>query len=92
MRTGIDSTELDESVRVSVGGTLQTPNTDFTITQVDSTQVEVTFVTAPASGSEIDISIVTGKVMYAQGASTASNGIALQEQTTPAALFLKDQG
>ena len=90
--TGIDSTELDESVRVSVGGTLQTPNTDYTITQVDSTQVEVTFVTAPASGSEIDISIVTGKVMYAQGASTASNGIALQEQTTPAALFLKDQG
>jgi len=30
--------------------------------------------------------------MYAQGASTASNGIALQDQTTAAALFLKDQG
>ena len=92
VRTGIDSTELDEAVRVSVGGALQTANTDYTVTQVDSTQVEVTFVTAPANGVEIDISIVTGKVMYAQGASTASNGIALQEQTTAAALFLKDQG
>ena len=56
------------------------------------TQVEVTFTVAPALGVEIEISVVSGKVMYAQGASTASNGIALQDQTTPAALFLKAQG
>jgi hypothetical protein len=68
------------------------PVTDFTVTEVDATQVEITFTTAPADGVEIDISIVTGKVLYAQGNGTASNGIALQDQTTDAALFLKDQG
>jgi hypothetical protein len=90
--TTLDSTELDEAVRVSVGGAEMVPDTDYIITQVDATQVEVTFTVAPANGSEIEISIVSGKVMYAQGASTASNGIALQDQTTPAALFLKAQG
>ena len=90
--TTVDSTELNESVRVSVGGTVLTPITDFTVSDVTATQVEIMLTTAPSDGVEIDISIVTGKVMYAQGNSTASNGIALQDQTTAAALFLKDQG
>jgi hypothetical protein len=90
--TTLDSTELDEAVRVNVGGAKMIAGTDYTITQVDPTQVEVTFTVAPALGVEIEISVVSGKVMYAQGASTASNGIALQDQTTPAALFLKAQG
>ena len=90
--TVVDSTELNEAVRVSVGGTVLIPTTDFTVTEVDATQVEITLTTAPGDGVEIDISIVTGKVMYAQGNGTASNGIALQDQTTAAALFLKDQG
>ena len=50
----------------------------------------MTLVTAPASGVEVYFSQVTANVMYAQGTNTASNGVALQDQTTPAALFLKD--
>jgi hypothetical protein len=88
----IDSTELDEAVRVSVGGAELINTVDYTVTQVDATQVEVTLTTAPTDGVEIDISIVNGNVMYKQGNNTASNGIALQDQTTVAALFLKDQG
>jgi len=88
----VDSTELDEAVRVSVGGAELINTVDYTVTQVDATQVEVTLTTAPADGVEIDISIVNGNVMYKQGNNTASNGIALQDQTTVAALFLKDQG
>ena len=87
--TTLDSTELDEAVRVSVGGAVMIADTDYLVTRVDATQVEITFTVAPAVGSEINISIVKAQVMYAQGASTASNGIALQDQTTAAALFLK---
>ena len=87
--TTLDSTELDEAVRVSVGGAVMIADTDYIVTRVDATQVEITFTVAPAVGSEINISIVKAQVMYAQGASTASNGIALQDQTTAAALFLK---
>ena len=90
--SSLTGSTLNSAIAVSVGGTLMIPTTDYTVVRDSATQVTVTFVTAPASGSEIDISITTGKVMYAQGASTASNGIALQEQTTAAALFLKDQG
>ena len=90
--SSLTGSTLNSAIAVSVGGTLMIPTTDYTVVRDSATQVTVTFVTAPASGSEIDISITTGKVMYAQGTSTASNGIALQEQTTAAALFLKDQG
>jgi hypothetical protein len=90
--SSLTGSTLNSAIAVSVGGTLMIPTTDYTVVRDSATQVTVTFTTAPASGSEIDISITTGKVMYAQGTSTASNGIALQEQTTAAALFLKDQG
>ena len=65
------------------------PETDYTVTGVDTTFTEITLTIAPDPNVEVWFSNVTAKVMYAQGATTASNGIALQDQTTPAALFLK---
>ena len=88
--TLIDSTEITDAITVTVGGTLLVPETDYTVTEVNPTSTEVTLVTAPASGVEVYFSQVTANVMYAQGTNTASNGVALQDQTTPAALFLKD--
>jgi hypothetical protein len=87
--TGIDSTEHSESITVTVGGTVLVPETDYTVTGVDSTFTEITLTTAPASGVEVWFSQVTSKVMYAQGTNTASNGIPLQDQNTPAVVFLK---
>jgi len=87
--TLLDSTELADAVTVTVGGTVLVPDTDYTITESSLTSTEITFTTAPASGSTIAFSQITANVMYAQGTGTASNGIALQDQTTPAALFLK---
>jgi hypothetical protein len=87
--TGLDSTELSESITVTVAGTVLVPETDYTITGTDTTFTEVTLTTAPAVNVEVWFSQVTANVMYAQGTNTASNGIALQDQTTPAVLFLK---
>ena len=88
--TLIDSTEITDAITVTVGGTLLVPETDYTVTEVNLTNTEVTLVTAPGDGVEVYFSQATANVMYAQGATSASNGIALQDQTTPAALFLKD--
>ena len=90
--TLLDSTEFSESITVTVGGTVLVPDTDYTVTGVDSTFTEVTLTVAPAANVEVWFSQITANVMYAQGTNTASNGIALQDQTTSAALFLKDQG
>ena len=87
--TGLDSTELAESITVTVAGTVLVPDTDYTITATDSAFTEVTLTVAPAANVEVWFSQVTANVMYAQGATTASNGIALQDQTTPAVKFLK---
>mgnify|MGYP001315870032 CR=1 FL=1 len=87
--TGLDSTELSESIKVTVGGTVLVPETDYTVTGTDTTFTEVTLTTAPLKGVEIVFSQVTAKVLYAQGTGTASNGIALQDQTTSAVTFLK---
>ena len=59
------------------------------MTGTDTTFTEVTLTTAPLKGVEIVFSQITAKVMYAQGTNTASNGIALQDQTTSAVTFLK---
>jgi hypothetical protein len=88
--TLIDSTELSDAITVTVGGKVLVPDTDYTVTNVTLTSTEVTFTTAPALGVEVHFSQVTAKVMYAQGTNTASNGVALQDQTTAAAVFLKD--
>jgi hypothetical protein len=87
--TGLDSTELAESITVTVAGTVLVPDTDYTITATDSAFTEVTLTTPPLANVEVWFSQVTAKVMYAQGSGTASNGIALQDQTTPAVKFLK---
>ena len=80
---------MSESITVTVAGTVLVPETDYTITGTDTTFTEVTLTTAPAVNVEVWFSQVTANVMYAQGTDTASNGIALQDQTTPAVLFLK---
>ena len=72
-----------------MGGTVLVPEIDYTVTGVDSTFTEITFTTAPAANVEIVFSQITANVMYAQGSGTASNGIALQDQTTRAVKFLK---
>ena len=87
--TGLDSTELSESITATVGGTVLVPEIDYTVTGVGSTFTEITFTTAPAANVEIVFSQITANVMYAQGSGTASNGIALQDQTTRAVKFLK---
>ena len=87
--TLVDSTELSDAITVTVAGTVLVPETDYTVTQVNTTSTEVTFSTAPADGVEVWFSQVTANVMYAQGDGTASNGIPLQDQTTPAVEFLK---
>ena len=86
---GLDSTEIEEAVRVSVGGT-ELADSAFTVTQVDP-YVEVTLVDAPGNGVEVEISIVKSTVMYDQGSATASDGVALQEQTTQAARFIRGE-
>ena len=86
---GLDSTEIEEAVRVSVGGT-ELADSAFTVTQVDP-YVEVTLVDAPGNGVEVEISIVKSTVMYGQGSATASDGVALQEQTTQAARFIRGE-
>ena len=87
--TGVDSTEYAESITVTVAGTVLVPEKDYTVTGTGSTFTEITMVTPPEANVEIVFSQTTAKVMYAQGSGTASNGIALQDQTTPAVLFLK---
>lgn len=87
--TGLDSTEIEEAVRVRVGGT-ELNDSAYTVTQVNP-YAEITLVDAPKDGEEVYIYIVKSAVMYAQGTSTASNGIALQEQTTQAARFIRGE-
>jgi len=84
---GLDSTEIEEAVRVVVGGT-ELNNTEYTVTQVDPA-AEVTLVDAPAAGVSVTVYIVKSNVLYAQGVDTASNGVALQEQNTQAVRFIK---
>ena len=86
LRTGLDSTEIEEVVRVSVAGT-PLSNAEYLVTQVNP--VEVQLINAPAVAKEVEVSIVQSRVLYAQGVATASNGVALQEQDTNAVRFLK---
>ena len=86
LASNLDSTEIEQAVKVTVGGTVLTAS-EYLVSQINP--VEVTLVDAPADGVSIIVSMVKGRVMYAQGTSTASNGIALQEQTTDAVDFLR---
>jgi hypothetical protein len=76
---------LNAAVQVYVGGALQTSGYTFT----SENPVIIEFSTAPLSGSNVIILINRGVTWYQQGVDTASNGIPLQETTTPAAQFLQ---
>ena len=86
--TGLDSTEIEEAVQVKVGGTVL-GNSEYFVADIGP--VEVSLVTPPADGVDIEIYIEKSKVMYAQGGSAASNGLPLQDQTTVAARFLRGE-
>lgn len=79
------------AVRVRVGGTELLPGTGAYVVSSISPTVTVQITTPPAAGVEVNVYIVEAHVMYAQGVGTASNGIALQEQTTLAAKFIRGQ-
>ena len=81
-----DSTVLEDAVRVRVGGTELLPS-EFAVSSTNPITVDL--VNTPETGVEVNIYIVQANVMYAQGIDTASNGIALQEQRTQAANFIR---
>jgi hypothetical protein len=76
---------MSSAVEVYVGGTLQTSG--YTITAENP--VAVTFVTAPATGSEVTMLVRRGATWYNQGVGTASDGVPLQETQTIAARFFQ---
>jgi hypothetical protein len=83
--SGLDSTELIEAVEVYVGGILQTSG--YTVTGADP--VTVVFGIAPTANYQVAIVVKRGLSWYEPGPGTASNGIALQEQQTMAARFIR---
>jgi hypothetical protein len=82
---GGDSTVLIESVEVYVGGTLQTSG--YTLSSDDP--VIVIFETAPTENYQVTVLVRRALSWYEPGPGTASNGIALQEQNTLAARFIR---
>ena len=83
--TGIDSTELIEAVEVFVGGIKQTDG--YTVTS--GGPVTVLFADAPTAGYQVSIRVRQGLSWYEPGATTPSNGVALQETNTYAARFIR---
>jgi len=80
-----DSTEIVEAIEVYVGGILQQGG--YVIT--GAAPVTVVFSTAPTAGYQVSIRIRQGLSWYQPGPNTASDGIALQEQQTLAARFIR---
>jgi hypothetical protein len=80
-----DSAFTDAAVMVYVGGQRQLGG--YTVENVNP--VRVTFDTAPENGYQVSIRISQGLSWYEPGLVTASNGIALQEQNTVAAKFIR---
>jgi hypothetical protein len=83
----LDSTEQDEAVEVYVGGIRQTGG--YIISNSDP--VTIVFATAPTANYQVTILVRRGLSWYAPGDGTASNGIALQEQDTVAARFIRGE-
>jgi hypothetical protein len=81
----LSSTELNEAVEVYVGGIRQTSG--YTISSADP--VTVVFGIAPTKNYQVAIVIKRGLSWYEPGPGTASDGIALQEQQTSAARFIR---
>ena len=82
---GLDSTELVEAVEVYVGGIKQT--TGYTITGAEPVTVE--FDVAPTENYQVSILVYRALSWYQPGVDTASDGVALQEQQTDAARFIR---
>jgi hypothetical protein len=83
----IDSTEFSQAVEVFLGGLLQIPGTDYTIT--DASPLTVDFTAAPPIGYEVLIRIERAESLYRPGINTASDGRPLQETQTLAARFIR---
>jgi hypothetical protein len=88
-----DSTIIDETVEVYVGGIRVYQSHDSSITNgytfIANNPVTISFDIAPPSGVEVTILVRRGVTWYAPGATTASNGDPLQITDTPAARFLR---
>jgi hypothetical protein len=82
-----DSTTIEEAVEVYIGGTRQFSGYSIVL----DNPVVILFNTAPALGSEVTILVRQGTTWYAAGASTPSNGVALQDTNTDAARFLRGE-
>jgi hypothetical protein len=82
-----DSTLIDETVEVYVGGIRVTTGFVF----VTTNPVVIEFDQAPPAGVDVTILVRRGVTWYQQGIDpvTASNGEALQVTETPAARFLR---
>ena len=80
-----DSTVLDNALIVFVGGIRVT--TGYTVVSGDP--AEIIFDEPPADGVNVTLAVRKGVTWYAPGSGTPSNGIALQYQTTVAALFFQ---
>jgi hypothetical protein len=82
---GVDSTELDDSVQVYVGGILQVGG--YVIT--DGDPVTIQFSQPPTNGYQVSIQVRRGLSWYQPGPGTASDGVPLQETDTVAARFIR---
>jgi hypothetical protein len=81
-----DSTELVNATEVYVGGIRQSVD-DYSVDSANP--VSITFAQPPTVNYQVTILIKQGVSWYQTGATTASNGIALQEQDTLAARFIR---
>jgi hypothetical protein len=80
-----DSTIIDDSVEVYVGGTRVLDGYVF----INNNPVTIEFDIAPPAGVEVTILVRRGVTWYEQGVGTASNGNPLQITNTAAARFLR---
>lgn len=79
--------EIDDAVEVYIGGIKQQGG--YVI--LASGPVSISFTIAPTENYQVTILVKRALSWYEPGPSTASNGIALQEQTTMAARFIRGQ-
>jgi hypothetical protein len=84
---GVDSTEWLEALIVSVGGIIQ-PYTAYEF--LGANPASIRFYEAPPAGRQVTLAVKRAQSWYEPGASTPSNGIPLQLQTTAAAKFLRN--
>ena len=83
----IDSAEMLDAVEVYVGGVRQSADA-YTVDSANP--VSITFAQPPTANYQVTILIKQGASWYQPGPTTPSNGIALQEQDTLAARFIRD--